>query len=209
MRTLSSAVPMAKEAPVYDLTLLLSFNAEEDQRKKILSEVESAISTAGGSIERDDDWGRRPLSYEIRHQTEAEYHLLQFRAPATLIEELSHTLRITDGVLRHRVIKVRPGTPPAPSTPPPVVATATPTSASGGSSASAAASATTQSDAADAAPEAAAPAPAAPEAAAPAPEAAPTASGPDALTPDAPAPEEPPAGTPDAPEPNDEAADES
>lgn len=115
---------MAKEAPIYDLMLLLSENAEDDQRKKILAEVESAVSSAGGSIERDDDWGRRPLAYEIRHQPEAEYHLLQFRAPPTLIEELSHTLRITDGVLRFRVIKVRPGTPAAPSSPPPVVVAA-------------------------------------------------------------------------------------
>jgi small subunit ribosomal protein S6 len=116
---------MAKEAPIYDLTLLLSGDAEDDQRKKILSDVESAISTAGGAVERSDDWGRRPLAYEIRHQPDAEYHLLQFRAPPTLIEELSHTLRITDGVLRFRVIKVRPGTPPAPSSPPPVVVAAT------------------------------------------------------------------------------------
>jgi small subunit ribosomal protein S6 len=115
---------MAKEAPTYDLMLLLSADAEEDQRKKILADVESAISAAGGSIERDDDWGRRPLSYEIRHRADAEYRLLQFHAPPTLIDELSHTLKITDGVLRFRVIKGRPGTPPAPSSPPPVVVAA-------------------------------------------------------------------------------------
>lgn len=115
---------MAKQAPLYDLTLMLSVTAEEEQRAKVLADVESAITAAGGSIERNDDWGRRQMVYEIRHQPEAEYHLLQFKAPATLIEELSHTLRITDGVLRFRVIKVRPGTPPAPSSPPPVVAAA-------------------------------------------------------------------------------------
>jgi small subunit ribosomal protein S6 len=131
---------MAKEAPVYDLVLLLSFDAEEDQRAKILSDVESAISTAGGSIERNDDWGRRPLAYEIRHQPQAEYHLLQFKAPPTLIDELSHTLRITDGVLRFRVIKLRQGTPPAPSSPPPVVVGSASSGSSGGSSAPAAAS---------------------------------------------------------------------
>jgi small subunit ribosomal protein S6 len=131
---------MAKEAPVYDLVLLLSFDAEEDQRAKILSDVESAISAAGGSIERNDDWGRRPLAYEIRHQPQAEYHLLQFKAPPTLIDELSHTLRITDGVLRFRVIKLRQGTPPAPSSPPPVVVGSASSGSSGGSSAPAAAS---------------------------------------------------------------------
>jgi small subunit ribosomal protein S6 len=116
---------MAKEAPIYDLMLLLSIDAEEGRRNKILSDVESAISTAGGSIERNDDWGRRPLAYEIQHQAEAEYHLLQFKAPPAMIDELSHTLRITDGVLRFRVIKLRRGTPAAPSSPPPVVVAST------------------------------------------------------------------------------------
>jgi small subunit ribosomal protein S6 len=116
---------MAKEAPLYDLVLMLSADAEESTRSKILSDVESAITQAGGSIERNDDWGRRPLAYEIRHLPEAEYHLLQFRAPGTLIEELSHTLHITDGVLRFRIIKVRPGTPDAPSSIPVVAAVPT------------------------------------------------------------------------------------
>jgi small subunit ribosomal protein S6 len=151
---------MAKEAPIYDLTLLLSSDAEDDQRKKILTDVESAISTAGGSVERSDDWGRRPLAYEIRHQSDAEYHLLQFRAPPTLIEDLSHTLRITDGVVRFRVIKVRPGTPPAPSSPPPVVVAATthaPASSAAPAPAAAPAAADSESEA-SAAPEASEPA---------------------------------------------------
>jgi small subunit ribosomal protein S6 len=115
---------MAETTPIYDLILLLSATADEDQRAKIVKDVESAISKAGGSLERNDDWGRRPMAYEIRHQPEADYHMLQFTGPTDLIEDLSHTLRITDGVLRFRVIKVRPGTPAAPSSPPPVVAAA-------------------------------------------------------------------------------------
>ena len=115
---------MTETAPIYDLVLLLSTEASDEQRAKILSDTESAISKAGGSVERNDDWGQRPMAYQIRHQPEAEYHLLQFTGPPGLIEDLSHTLRITDGVLRSRVIKVRPGTPDAPSSPPPVVAAA-------------------------------------------------------------------------------------
>jgi len=121
---------MAEPAPTYDLLLLLSENATDEQRAKVLAEVEKAITGAGGEIERNDDWGRRPMAYQISHQREAEYHLLQFKAPGELIGELSHTLHITDGVLRFRVIKNRPGTPAAPSSPPPVVATAPPAAVS-------------------------------------------------------------------------------
>ncbi len=124
---------MAAEAPLYDLVLLLSPAAPEEQRAKILADVESQITNASGSIERKDDWGQRPLAYRIQHQPDADYHLLQFKAPPTLIETLSHDLRITDGVVRFRVIKNLPGTPAAPDSPPPVVATAAP-AASGGES---------------------------------------------------------------------------
>lgn len=115
---------MAEQPPLYDLVLLLSATAPEEQRTKILADVESEITGAGGSIERQDDWGQRPLAFRINHQPEADYHLLQFKSPPTLIETLSHDLRITDGVVRFRVIKNLPGTPPAPDSPPPVVATA-------------------------------------------------------------------------------------
>ena len=60
------------------------------------------------------------MAYRIEHQTDAEYHLLQFHGPASLLESLSHTLRIDDGVLRFRVVKVLPGTPAAPDSPPPI-----------------------------------------------------------------------------------------
>jgi small subunit ribosomal protein S6 len=115
---------MAAQSPLYDLVLLLSTTAPDEQRTKILSDVEAAITGAGGSIERRDDWGQRPMAYRIRHQPDADYHLLQFTSPPTLIETLSHDLRITDGVVRFRVIKNLPGTPPAPESAPPVIATA-------------------------------------------------------------------------------------
>jgi small subunit ribosomal protein S6 len=110
---------MAPQAPLYDLVLLLSTSVPDEERARILSEVEAAIAGAEGSIERNDDWGTRPMSYRIDHQRDAEYHLLQFTGPPALLESLSHSLRIADEVLRFRIIKVIPGTPPAPESAPP------------------------------------------------------------------------------------------
>ncbi len=115
---------MAKQASLYDLMLVLSTTAEDDRRAKILSDVESQITSGGGVLERNDNWRTRALAYEIRHQREGEYHLLQFTGPAELIEPVSHNLRIDDAVLRFRIIKVLPGTPPPPETAPPVAAAA-------------------------------------------------------------------------------------
>jgi small subunit ribosomal protein S6 len=113
---------MPSQPRLYDLILVTSMTAEEDRRAKILSDVESQIADGGGNVERLDDWHTRALTYEIRHQRDGEYHLLQFTGPPSLLETLSHSLRIDDAVLRFRIIKVRPGTPAPPESPPPVLA---------------------------------------------------------------------------------------
>ena len=123
---------MAKPPTIYDLVLVLSLSAEEDVRAKVLADVESAIDGSGGKVELKQAWGNRPMTFEIRHQGEGEYHLIQFTGPTSLLESLSHSLRIDDSVLRFRIIKVLPGTPPAQDSPPPVLATVGGTAQVGG-----------------------------------------------------------------------------
>ncbi len=104
---------MADSALTYDLTILLDSELPEEQRERILADVEAMVADTG-SIVSAHDWGRRKMSYEIRHKTDADYHLIQFNGSNELLEALDHALKITDGVLRHRIIKLRPGTPPPP-----------------------------------------------------------------------------------------------
>jgi small subunit ribosomal protein S6 len=101
-------------APTYDLVLLLDPQAEEALRAKILADTRTAIAAAG-EVVREDDWGSRALAYPIERKTDAEYHLLQFHASSPeLLHELERALRITDGILRFRIVKLEPGTPEAP-----------------------------------------------------------------------------------------------
>jgi small subunit ribosomal protein S6 len=105
---------MAQLTPTYDLVLLLDPQAQESAREKILADARQAIA-AKGEIVRDDDWGDRALAYPIQRKADAEYHLLQFRTGAPeLLSEMSRTLQITDGILRFRIVKLKPGTPEAP-----------------------------------------------------------------------------------------------
>jgi small subunit ribosomal protein S6 len=104
---------MALGEPTYDLTVLLDVAVDDDQRERILADIETLIANEGTLVSAHD-WGRRKLAYEIKHKPEAEYHLLQFQGPNALLERLDRTLRITDSVVRYRIIKLAPGTPPPP-----------------------------------------------------------------------------------------------
>ena len=102
--------------PLYDLVLMLDSAAPDEQRQKVITSVETIIGPAG--IVNTQDWGVRQTAYEIRHKTDAEYHLLQFHGGREVLESLGRTLRIADGVVRFRIIKLKPGTPAPPSTRP-------------------------------------------------------------------------------------------
>jgi small subunit ribosomal protein S6 len=104
---------MASGLHIYDLTLLLDPGVEAERREQIVADVADLIDRTGEFIGRHD-WGSRQTSYEVRKRPEADYHLIQFRGPATLLDQLDHNLKITDGVLRFRIIKLRPGTPEPP-----------------------------------------------------------------------------------------------
>jgi small subunit ribosomal protein S6 len=105
---------MPAQNPTYDLMLLLDTASPEEQRTKVLGEVERILSSSGATVVSQHDWGTRRTAFEIRHKKDAEYHLLQFEGGPEVPAALDRYLRITDGVVRFRVIKLRAGTPAPP-----------------------------------------------------------------------------------------------
>jgi small subunit ribosomal protein S6 len=98
----------------YDLMLLVDPTAPEERRNAAIAEAESIINS-GGELVGTYDWGTRRMAYEIDHRPEADYRLYQFNGDNAVLDRLNQRLRILDGVLRFRIIKLKPGQP----TPPP------------------------------------------------------------------------------------------
>src|SRR4051794_6705589 len=101
--------------PLYDLMLLLDPTTPSDRQQTILGDVQKLVE-AGGTAPGPDDWGGRRMGFRIDHRPDAAYHLIQFETAAggALLERIDHSLKIMDGVLRHRIIKLKDGTPPPP-----------------------------------------------------------------------------------------------
>jgi ribosomal protein S6 len=98
---------------LYDLMLLLDPNAPDGRHDQILGEVKSMIEKDGTMVGQHD-WGMRRIAFEIDHRKEAAYHLFQFEGEPPLLDRLGHQLKIADGVLRFRTIRLKPGSPPPP-----------------------------------------------------------------------------------------------
>jgi ribosomal protein S6 len=185
----------------YELVLMLDPEAPDERRDEITSGARKRIES-GGTLKAEKAWGMRKLAYEIRQRNEADYRFFRFETESAVLDDLNHTLKITDGVLRFRIFKVEADSPVI-EPPPPMSLAASSTGGGRGSRdrrppRGPDSEADAEIPAAEAEPAPAAPEPAAaPEAAAePAPE-APAAEA--AAEPEAPAAEQAPAPEAEAP----------
>lgn len=87
----------------YDLMLLLDPEAPEDQRTAVLDSVNKEID-ASGKLIGTDEWGEKKMTFEINHRKSAIYYLFQFEGEPKLPQGLDRKLKITDGLLRFRII---------------------------------------------------------------------------------------------------------
>jgi small subunit ribosomal protein S6 len=89
----------------YEIVLMLDPEVAEDRQGEIVARARELVEQGGGTWRSHDLWGRRRLAYEIRHKTDAFYHLLVFDADAATLDELTRVLKITDGVMRHLAVR--------------------------------------------------------------------------------------------------------
>ena len=89
----------------YETIFILHPSLDEEDVKANIEKFKGVIENGGGTVENVDFWGKRKLAYEIAKVNEGFYTLINFEANTELPKELDRVFRITDGVIRHIVVK--------------------------------------------------------------------------------------------------------
>lgn len=92
----------------YELVMILSPQADEEQIATAIEGVTSFIAEHGGNISEQETWGQRRLAYPIRRFQEGYYVITQFVLPPENVLGLDRSLRTSSDVLRHLLIKTDP-----------------------------------------------------------------------------------------------------
>ncbi|HKB18268.1 MAG TPA: 30S ribosomal protein S6 [Candidatus Dormibacteraeota bacterium] len=107
----------------YEVLYIVRADLEDDKVQDAVKRVNTLIARSGGTIEQTNLWGKRKLAYEVKHQKEGSYVLQDFQLDPNRVPELEASLKITEEVLRHLIVrkpeKAAPVTAVAP--PPPEV----------------------------------------------------------------------------------------
>lgn len=89
----------------YELTVLIHPDLEADLETP-LAKVRDIITTAGGEIAKEDNWGKKKLAYKINRQDFAVYVYFDVKLPADAPLKISNTFNITEEVLRYLLVTV-------------------------------------------------------------------------------------------------------
>lgn len=89
----------------YELLYIIDSAFEEEAREALIAKVNALIEANEGAVESTDKWGMKKLAYPINYKSEGFYVLANFTAPATFIDELDRVFGITEGLVRHMVIR--------------------------------------------------------------------------------------------------------
>jgi len=89
----------------YEMMVILDPDIEERTVAPSLDKYLSVITTAGGSIDKVDIWGRRRLAYEINKKPDGIYAVVDFTAEPATAKELDRQLGLNEAVLRTKVMR--------------------------------------------------------------------------------------------------------
>lgn len=88
---------------------------QSDQVPGMIERYKGEIESAGGTIHRLEDWGRRQLAYPILKLHKAHYVLMNVEATQEAIDSIENNFRYNDAVIRNLVIRTNgPVTEPSP-----------------------------------------------------------------------------------------------
>jgi small subunit ribosomal protein S6 len=90
----------------YELVYILPPDTTEQQVADLHEQIGQVVTRLHGQIEKNENWGRRRLAYEIGHNKEGVYVLDVINGSGELMKELDRRLKVMDQVLRHTIVRV-------------------------------------------------------------------------------------------------------
>ena len=87
----------------------ICFIVHPDQSEQVPAMIErykGVIAQRTGTVHRLEDWGRRQLTYQIQKVHKAHYVLMNIECDQDTVNELEHSFKFSDAVVRHLIVKM-------------------------------------------------------------------------------------------------------
>ena len=89
----------------YELMYIISADANEEQREALIEKYKSLVESKGGVVLGVDKLGMKKFAYAINFKNEGFYVLMNFEAPANVVDEMTKSMNIADLVVRQMFVR--------------------------------------------------------------------------------------------------------
>jgi small subunit ribosomal protein S6 len=93
----------------YETMLVLDPEMSKEQIEEFAGKLKQFLGDRGVEIRKVEEWGARPLAYEIKKRKKGFYLLFYLKGDAALISEMERSLRLMEEVLRYLTVKREEG----------------------------------------------------------------------------------------------------
>ncbi len=89
----------------YELMYLIQPTADEERLTAVSERLQQSIGSLGGKVDKVTPPIRRRLAYEIGKYRDGQYGVLEYSLPPEQAREFERTIKLTEEILRHIVIR--------------------------------------------------------------------------------------------------------
>jgi small subunit ribosomal protein S6 len=90
----------------YELMFIVRPDMVEEEQDKLISTLETAVTSSGGHVKSVEKMGKRRLAYTVRRFHDGVYVLLTVEGGGGLIHELERRLRVTEPVIKFITVRI-------------------------------------------------------------------------------------------------------
>ena len=90
----------------YELMFIVRPDMTEEDQDKLVSTLESAVTSNGGTLKSVERMGKRRLAYMVRRFQEGVYILLHVEGGGGMMQELERRLRVSEPVIKFLTVRV-------------------------------------------------------------------------------------------------------
>ena len=89
----------------YEGLFILKPELKEEELKNAYKAIGDSVTKNGGTITKEEPWGKRLFAYPVKKAKEGYYYKLDFTAPPSVVAKLEGACKLNADILRTMITK--------------------------------------------------------------------------------------------------------
>ena len=90
----------------YEIMFILRPDMTEENVDRFLAQMETVVTSTGGTVQSKEKWGRRRLAYGVRGHREGYYVLFNLECEPPTVREFERVLKVSEPAIKFLTVRI-------------------------------------------------------------------------------------------------------